>query len=193
MMFEVAEAHRAHPLERVCGDACLVSQDDWGVKCVILDGVGHGPKAHRVASQLLGFMREHVVRDPSKCLQALHCEAAGSEGAVAGVMFIERASGTLSYAALGNTVARVFGRHRRQFISQPGVLGQRMRSLLPQTAQVAPGDVVVLHTDGISGNFDAVTLPELRVASAQSLVATLIEHFSKPYDDAGCIVVKVLP
>lgn len=192
MIFEVGEARRPHPLEQLCGDASMVAQDDWGITCVILDGAGHGAKAHRVAARLERCARSLKARDPATYLQAFHCHARGGDGAVAGVLLIERSSGVTQYAGLGNTTATVFGSRRLQFVSADGLLGQRMRSAPVQSTQLSPGDIAVLHTDGIAAAFEPRELPALLVASAPYLASVILERYAKSYDDAACIVVRVL-
>ena len=193
MTLEVATASRAHPLEPLCGDAAVVVKDDQTLMCVILDGVGHGPKAHQAASRLAALARDIRARDPLVCLDALNEAARGTVGAAGGVLVVQRSSYALSYAGLGNTVARVIGESPQRFVSHDGVLGQRMRSALRGAAQLRAGDVVVMHTDGIASDFDAHCAPALLVSSAGFMARAILKQFAKPYDDAACIVVKVTP
>lgn len=192
MIFDVGAAARPHPHEHVCGDATVVVEEDWGIKCVIVDGAGHGPKAHDVAVRLSDCAQRVPSRDPVECLRRMHDEAVGSVGAVSGVFLIERSSGIAHYAAVGNTAAVLFGRQGVRFISQAGLLGERMRSARVQVARLSPGDIAVLHTDGICTLFEDERWRALHSLNAQPLASSIVAGLSKPYDDAACIVVRVL-
>lgn len=184
---------RTHPLETLCGDATVLVEDDHRLLCAIIDGMGHGPRAHAVASRLALRARTEPRDDPLVCLEALHRAAEGTDGAAGAVLVVHKASKRLAYAGLGNTVARIFGESPRQLVSRDGTLGVRMRSVQRQSARLSVGDVAILHTDGIRSDFDVTTFPALRVASAGYVARALLDQFARQYDDAACIVLKVVP
>ena len=192
MTLEVACAARTHPLEQVCGDATVLVEDDQRMTCVILDGVGHGDKAHQVVRKLTARVRAAASDDPAACLDALHRAAQGTVGAAVGILQIDVRSRSLTYAGLGNTSARVFGGTPRRLVSRDGVLGTNKHSAPVQNLQLSMGDVVVLHTDGVASDFDRTGFPQLLVASAGFLAEAILERSARQYDDAACIVVKVV-
>jgi serine/threonine-protein kinase RsbT len=71
-----------------------------------------------------------------------------------------------------------------------GVLGSAYRTIRPQRLSFDPGDLLVLHTDGLRSLLDLKGLRELPAhAAAESLLAS----HCKSNDDAGCAVALGLP
>jgi hypothetical protein len=50
---------------------------------------------------------------------------------------------------------------------------------------VAPGDVVLLHSDGISSGFD---LGAFRDLEPEEMARRIVEAHKKSFDDATCVV-----
>ncbi|MGI9556585.1 MAG: hypothetical protein ACR2N5_01445, partial [Solirubrobacterales bacterium] len=59
----------------------------------------------------------------------------------------------------------------------------------PQVQRFAlkPGAIVVLHTDGVSHDFQTDLPPDNR-ATAAELAHDIVEQHRRPHDDATCIV-----
>lgn len=192
MKLDVATAQRPHPLEQLCGDAAVAREGETGVACAIIDGVGHGPPAHGVAMDLAACFLAADWSEPEPCLRFLHERARGTVGAAVGIVCLDTGTGALRYAGVGNTTARLVGSSVRHFVSHDGVLGLRMRSTLRQVASVEPGDVVLLHTDGITGELDPAQLPGLCARGAVEAARAIVARFGRPHDDAACVVIRVI-
>jgi anti-sigma regulatory factor (Ser/Thr protein kinase) len=72
----------------------------------------------------------------------------------------------------------------------PGVLGGAFRKIMPQRFDLAVGDLIVVHSDGITSHFDTLRARALDASNAASEV--LAVH-GRSYDDASCVVARVLP
>ena len=53
------------------------------------------------------------------------------------------------------------------------------------------GDVIVMHSDGISSQFDIDDYPQILKHDARTIARNLIEKFAKNEDDAICLVIRV--
>lgn len=166
---------------RACGERILLA---------VVDVLGHGPAAHAVAVTAEALLDETDAIEPESILKLLHDELSGSVGAAAGVAMLQPATGQARYAGVGNTVGRVFGRSERRLSSVDGVLGQRHPSARPVSFTLEPGEVLVMHTDGISSRFEAPGSFMHRTDDTTDIARDLIRRFGKSYDDAACLAAR---
>jgi serine phosphatase RsbU (regulator of sigma subunit) len=176
--------------ERVSGDAVVVRPLEEGLFVAIVDVLGHGPDAHRLALLIDAYLSRHASSDLAGLLTGLHQHVKGSRGAAVGLCAIDRTAGRISYVGAGNTVLRRLGRTDTRLVSHDGVLGQNMRTPQLQTLQLEPGDVILLYTDGVRDRFTSDDYPSIHHHAPKNVVRTIIERFGKDYDDAACIALR---
>jgi hypothetical protein len=141
---------------------------------------------------LVQAVTEAETDDLEELLKLLHERSRGTRGAAAGLAVINRASGRLTFAGLGNIHIRVLGTNKWRGVSRDGILGERMRHFLPQSVALACGDLVVMASDGISESSRSSSLVRGSSLSASELCDRLLEESGKRTDDASCVVVKCL-
>jgi anti-sigma regulatory factor (Ser/Thr protein kinase) len=176
--------------ERVSGDAVVLKQREGSTFAAIIDALGHGPLAHRVALQAVRFLTANWSPDLIATVKALHQALEGTEGAAAGLCLVDFGKGTGRYVGIGNTVVRIFGDQENRLYSTPGTLGHQMRSPREQSFSIQPNDVVVMYTDGIKERFELKDYPQLRFQKAEKVARTIAKKFGKHHDDAGCVVMR---
>jgi serine phosphatase RsbU (regulator of sigma subunit) len=176
--------------EWVSGDAVVIRPLEKGIFAAIVDVLGHGPEAHELALVIDAYLARHGSSDVSSLMTRLHQQVKGSRGAAVGLCAIDAAASRVVYVGTGNTVLRRFGKTDTRLVSQDGVLGQNMRTPLPQTLQLEPGDVIVLYTDGVSDRFTSDDYPGVFHHAPKEVVRTILERFGKDHDDAACIAVR---
>jgi serine phosphatase RsbU (regulator of sigma subunit) len=175
--------------EQLSGDAVVIRPVGHGLFAAIVDVLGHGPEAHELALVIDAFLARHASSDVSGLMTRLHQHLKGTRGAAVGLCAID-ATGRVDYAGVGNTVLRRFGAEETRLVSQGGVLGQNMRTPLPQTLQLESGDVVVLYTDGVSDRFTSDDYPGVMRHAPKEVANNIVQRFGKDYDDAACIAVR---
>ena len=176
--------------ERVSGDTVVVRPLEQGVLVAIVDVLGHGPEAHELTHVIDRYLVNYGTFDVSGLMTRLHKHLKGTRGAAMGLCAIDKATGRLDYAGIGNTTMRCFGKTETRFVSQAGVLGQNMRTPRPQSLQMEPGDIIVLYTDGVSDRFTAADYPGILHHSPQQVATNILQRFGKNHDDAACIAVR---
>ena len=176
--------------ESVGGDAALVYTLDRQTLVVIVDVLGHGPEAHEVVQVIEASLSQHRGVDVVKVMTALHQRLRGTRGAAVGLCVIDPDRRTLHYVGVGNTSIRRFGSTETRLVSQDGVLGQNLRTLRPQSIDLEPGDVIVLHTDGVSDHFSLNDYPGVLRHPPSEIASNIVTRFGKDYDDAACIAVS---
>lgn len=189
-LLEHGSAIRPYPGEQVSGDAVVIRRLEDGLFAAIVDVLGHGPEAHEVALHIDTYLSRHASSDIPGLMTRLHAHLRGTRGAAVGLCAIDPSLDRAVYAGTGNTVLRRFGSNDTRLVSQDGVLGQNMRTPLPQTLRLHPGDLLVLYTDGVKDRFTADDYPGVHHHAPKEVVRTVVERFGKGYDDAACIAVR---
>jgi anti-sigma regulatory factor (Ser/Thr protein kinase) len=171
--------------EDVCGDAVAVRSDGDRTVALVVDGLGHGRQAavQRFAELDLG--------PPVDVLRAVHAAIGHTRGAAAAVVDVDPARGDVRLAGVGNISAFCDdGDSRRSLVSYPGILGGQARTFREVSLPLAPGALVVLHSDGVSEKWDLAGYAGLRRRAPTLVAATLLRDFGLRRDDASALVIR---
>lgn len=187
---EHARVLRPHAREHVSGDAAVVREEGDLLLAAIADVLGHGPEAHAVAVEIEDFLTTHWDDSVLGLMDLLHARLQGSRGAAAGLCLVDSRTGLLRYTGTGNTVIRRFGADETRLLSRPGIVGGNRRSTREEQMTLAPGDVVLLYTDGVKDRFALDDYPQLLHEDADRVARTVVRRFGKAHDDAACIVLR---
>lgn len=187
---DVGVAVRSYPGELVCGDLACVRGGGARLFALLLDATGHGSRANEIVSRVERWFNTVSLTDPAALLTELHALLRGTDGGACGVARLDLHDGRLCYAAVGNVAARLWGSRDLRLVSRDGTIGLRFRPPKLQQVHMSPGDVLILHSDGVGTRFGADELPELYTGAAQSIAVALVERFGKSHDDASCLVVR---
>jgi phosphoserine phosphatase RsbX len=179
--------------EYLSGDAVVIRPLEQGLFVAIVDVLGHGPEAHELTQVIDAYLARYGSADVSGLMTRLHQHLRGTRGAAVGLCAIDAASGRIDYAGIGNTVLRRFGKVETRLVSQDGVLGQNMRTPMPQTLQLDPGDLILLYTDGVSDRFTSNDYPGVLRHAPKEVASNIVQRFGKDHDDAACIAVRYSP
>jgi phosphoserine phosphatase RsbX len=175
---EWAVAGRPMPGEKLSGDVATVQTSNSRCVLAVIDGLGHGVEAAEAA----GLAAEVIERHPAEPLDALllltHEHLATSRGAAATVAIIDGDSGRMDWVGVGNVdglVVRaddVRPRTLGVFLCR-GVLGYRLPPLhVSAPVQLAPGDSIVIATDGVRGDLTDTVRQEVPVErSAEAILS----------------------
>jgi anti-sigma regulatory factor (Ser/Thr protein kinase) len=187
---QVAVASRPAAGATANGDAWLVRDYDGRLLIALVDGLGHGEEAAQVAQKAIAYVEQHHRRSLTEVMQGCHETLQGTRGAVLGLALLDPRAGTFTYAGIGNTGVRVTGQGTVRPISLSGIVGYTMRRVREETFPCAPGDLIVMYTDGISERFDLSALlpqtPDLR-----ALAETIVQNYGRENDDATVIATRI--
>ena len=190
---ERGRAIRPRRGELVSGDAAVLRSLPDGCFAAIIDVLGHGPEAHEVAARVEAYLSRRGGRDVEGLLHRLDARLRGSRGAAAGLCAVDVERGRLVYVGVGNTVVRRFGASEARLVSRDGVIGQRMGTPRLETLDLAPGDTVLLYTDGVRDRFGLDDYRGILYHEAAEVARAIVERFGKPHDDAACIALRYRP
>jgi serine/threonine protein phosphatase PrpC len=194
------------PGQDVCGDGWAVTGTRRMV-CSVVDGLGHGPDAATAARASLDVLRDHAEVAPGRMLELAHQRTRPTRGAAVAFAVLERsevaapghfeqvsasASRNLLFAGVGNIAASVVDGElrRQQLISHNGIVGHNLRKVQQVGARLDAGDLLVMHSDGLSSNWDLASYPGLSARHPALIAAVLYRDFNRGTDDVTILVVR---
>ena len=183
------------PLNRYlseCGDTAKIYQTGELCLLALVDVLGHGAQAREVAVQAEAWLDAHYADELIPLLQGMHARLLGTRGAVAACCRFNRQLGTLECAGIGNITVKVIRDKSESLISRGGVIGYQ--TISPHIVQtlLKPGDVLLMHSDGIKSTVNYATQPDLLVQTAGNMADSILKMYGTKTDDACCIVMKYL-
>jgi|TARA_B110000285_G_C15081036_1_gene593514 phosphoserine phosphatase RsbX len=189
--FDVDYFIAGRALDQLSGDAALVDVTQEQMFVGVIDGAGHGSRAHTVSQTARTFLEENKNKNLPVLMQALHEELRGTRGGVAIIGKLDVTQLQLTYVGAGNITLRKFGIVSKREKMQGGIIGYQLRTPIERVLQLVHGDVIVMHSDGISSQFDIDDYPQILKHDARTIARNLIEKFAKNEDDAICLVIRV--
>jgi len=179
---------RALEGQNVCGDAYFIKAFENKVLITVIDGLGHGPDAAVAANTAVEYIKNNYKKGLTEIIKGCHKEMKRTRGAVIGIALIDLKSSILRYAGIGNIEAIVKSRTMIRPNSQNGILGHNLSEVKEEEFPFNPGDLIILHSDGISKQFDLdLYPPEFFGQYPQTIVERVTAEFGSKSDDL-CIV-----
>jgi serine/threonine protein phosphatase PrpC len=158
-MLEWAVAGSAHPGETTSGDHYLVQDFPGGMLVAVVDGLGHGEEAEHAAQTAVELARQGAELSVPEILQRCHAGLHGTRGVVMTVASLDEASGTMRWTGVGNVEGVVLRPGPRgpvrvdAVLLRGGVVGYQMPPLGVGVFALAPGDALLMATDGLRDDF----------------------------------------
>lgn len=179
------------PGQQVSGDAWLVLEREEGILIAMADGLGSGESAREAAEAAVQCLRQATEWEVSRLLEACHEALIPSRGAALALLLIEPRRAHLACVIVGNVEVRASQSSRIKPIPSNGIVGAHYHPLRPFSCHYTPGELVAVHTDGVSKAFDF----DLAIAQVgpqpQELAHHLVHHFSRPNDDVTMLVAEL--
>jgi negative regulator of sigma-B (phosphoserine phosphatase) len=182
--------------EERSGDLAVFAPYDGGALVAAIDGLGHGGAAADAAEAAAEQFRLHAAAQPETLLRRCHEALRSTRGVVATVAWFELPGGGLTWTGVGNVEGRLVraARARGDSADSPtlfgGVLGWSLPAVRPVRTTLAPGDSVVMATDGIAADFGSSLMPDV---PAPEQARRVLRSHSRGSDDALVVAVRYLP
>lgn len=183
--------HRPKSGRNVSGDAYLIKEEKEVTLICLVDGLGSGEAAAEAAQAAIRCVEISSTLPLSDILAKCHQALRGTRGAVMALLRISFAEGAMTFAGVGNIGIRVRSTAPIKPISRNGIVGYRLPRLQEFTYPYTPGDLFVLHTDGISSRFilnDALWAKKAQ--DVQTLADEIARNFGKDNDDVTVLVAR---
>ena len=184
------------PGEQVCGDEWSARLRDERLVVMVADGLGHGLPAHDAArAACTTFERVHE-RTPAEIVEEIHVALQGTRGAAVAVLAADLERGIAQSCGLGNIAGTILmpgGDARHSLVSLSGTAGHAKPRLQEFQYPFPAGATLVMHSDGISSQWQLDPYPGLRARHPTLIAGVLFRDFGRQRDDATVVVVKDRP
>jgi len=196
---------RAHHTERLGGDQILALQQGDLWLHAIVDGCGHGPKAHAVACGIVAALGERFAQLTASLdqkrqavsgeiwltdlLRTAHEQAGSGRGAI-GLSLIDGRQWKLWFSGIGNTRIVQYKPKGWSGVSRDGQLGDRFPTPLVQCFPLENDDTVVQFSDGLRESQVRSLRKKIGPAPSPAAIADdLLQHGSSG-DDVSVLVMQ---
>jgi hypothetical protein len=190
---EWAVAAQAHPGQDVSGDRHVILETPGNAVAIVIDGLGHGPRAAAAADAAAAALDGHGTEGVAALLRLCHRALRGTRGAVMSLASFDVQAGAMTWLGVGNVMGFLLyaepeeGRVREVLLVRGGVVGYNLPTLRPVVVPIRPGDTLILATDGVRSSFSTgldATGPPQKVADR-----ILLQH-GRRTDDALVLVAR---
>lgn len=171
--------------EIASGDAVVIRSEPGVTLVAVIDVLGHGHEAGKVAALATRFLERAELTRALTLVQGLHHELRGTRGAA--VMLCVLRGVELDACGVGNVEARVVGT-RCPVVSAPGIVGSRVDRFRESVGRLHRSDRLLCWSDGISTRLEPDSVRHLRPADACAHIMTL---HRRRYDDATVVVADI--
>ncbi len=190
---QVGIARRSLLNDQYCGDQSGYWRHDGFTYACVIDGTGHGHEAEKVATTALDYVGEHLELTPQDIFNGCDRALSGTRGAVMCLAMVDNRTGVLTFAGVGDASGKIFRSHRMTSLPLPmqdGVLGRGARTIRLHTEPLDEGDVVVVHTDGVTKRIDLTGYDDDVFGDAQALAEQILADFGRKTDDGAVLVMR---
>jgi hypothetical protein len=192
-LLECGVAGLALPGQAVSGDRHLVQPFPNGVLVAAVDGVGHGEEAANAAAVAIATLESHADEAVLPLLLRCHEALRATRGAALTVASFNTLDGTMTWVGVGSVQGMLLRADRQAepacelILLQGGIVGLQLPPLHSFVVHVAPGDTLLMATDGIRSGFGE----GLRLAdSPQRIADRILARDAKGTDDALVLVAR---
>jgi serine phosphatase RsbU (regulator of sigma subunit) len=185
--FAIGAATRPITAGDDCGD--VAAWWEWGGKLFLClaDGLGHGEYARVAALAAAASARQHQSAALPAILERCDQDLRATRGVAMGLAILDPIARGISFCGVGNIRALLTGRQERRFTCGYGIVGAGFKNLLVETLPFAPGDTLVMASDGILEHF-VVSADLLGAArSPRHLADAILEHWAIATDDVAVL------
>jgi negative regulator of sigma-B (phosphoserine phosphatase) len=178
------------------GDLAVFAPYDGGALVAVIDGLGHGAAAADAAEAAAAVLGERPDDPPELLLKRCHDALRSTRGVVATLAWFDLATSGLAWTGIGNVEGRLVRADRGEGDSNDsptlfgGVLGWSLPAVRVVRTRLAPGDCVVMATDGVAADFGSSLAPG--VPADEQAKRVLASH-ARGSDDALVVAVRYLP
>jgi phosphoserine phosphatase RsbX len=195
LVIEWAVASRALAGQSVSGDLHAVVPTASGAVVAAVDGLGHGSEAAwaaQIAAETLTTWADEPVADiVLRCHEALR----RTRGVAISIASFDAGQSTMTWIGIGNVDGALLRAWpsaqpaREALLLRGGVVGYSLPQRRTATLPVAPGDTLILATDGVASRFRHGLMP---ASPVQDLATDILVRHGRDLDDALVLVVRYI-
>ena len=178
--------------EFVSGDAWHVQHRTDGARLVVVDGLGHGPEAHKAARHAVDAAAAES-GGPAAVVEACHGALRSTRGAALAVADVDLDRRRVRFAGVGNVTGVVIGSRRQNMVSVNGTAGQGTLRAREFEYTWEPGGLLVMASDGLGTRWALEDYPGLARRHPALVAAVLYRDHTRGRDDVTVLAVRERP
>ncbi len=188
---EFGIVHRPKSGRNVSGDAYLIKEEEEATLICLVDGLGSGEAAAEAAQAAIRCVEADNTLSLSDMMAECHQALRGTRGAVMALLRVSFTESAIAFVGVGNIGIHIRSTAPIKPISRNGIVGYRLPRLQEFTYPYTPGDLFVLHSDGISSRFTLDgALWTKEAQDVQTLANAIACNFGKANDDVTVLVAR---
>ncbi|MFD1587533.1 ATP-binding protein [Halorientalis brevis] len=175
------------------GDSFIIKRWNDTALVGVIDGLGHGPKAHDAAIAAKGYVERHYDRSMESIFTGTERACRGTRGVVMALARFDWAAESVTFASVGNINCKVDGPADLSIVPRRGVLGSNGPDPVVTTSSWTPDSRMVLFSDGMVSHWDWAEYDALFQEPATVTARKLLAQLGKDHDDATVVVATAGP
>jgi anti-sigma regulatory factor (Ser/Thr protein kinase) len=188
--WQVGVATRPCHLAAANGDAFVIRECDDRLLVGVIDGLGHGEPAQHAALAAQAYVQSNYDLPLDQLFWGASSACRGTRGVVMALARFESPTAMTS-ANRGNIEMRAWtGAKRLDITVQRGFLGAQEDNVHVQQHRWHPDWMLVVHSDGVRGQWQWSDFPGLEHGPPQTAANQLLRRLAKQDDDATVLAVK---
>jgi anti-sigma regulatory factor (Ser/Thr protein kinase) len=193
--FEFSGVNVALEGETLCGDSWeVLPLPDARLRVLVADGLGHGPFAAEASREAISVLRSHEKAGLAETVDLINRALGKTRGAAAAAVDILPLQQQVTVSGVGNISIRVHGpEFSKSLISDNGTLGVNARKAREYTQPFPAGSLLIMHSDGLTANWNLNDFPGLARRSAGLIAGVLYRDFKRGRDDSTVVVARYRP
>ena len=178
--------------ETVSGDSWAMRETADVFRVMLADGLGHGHYAAEASQEAVAVFLKHSERSPSEVLKFMDAALGKTRGAAAAVVEVHPAKSCVTVAGAGNISVRILDEDgkSRQVASLNGTVGTQLPKVQEFTAPWNQHSLLIMHSDGLTGHWDAAAYPGLLQRHPATISGVLYRDYARGRDDATVLTVS---
>jgi anti-sigma regulatory factor (Ser/Thr protein kinase)/serine/threonine protein phosphatase PrpC len=173
------------------GDSFLIKQWDGHALVGVIDGLGHGPLAHRASQTARQYIEQHYDQPLDRLFQGVGRACRATRGVVMALAAFDGSQRRFRVASIGNIEMRLIGSSEAfRPVVRRGIVGFNAPDpVCTEHAWDAKG-LLILHSDGVAAHWDWNDFKDLAAEAPGAIAQKLLRDLAKPDDDATVIVAR---
>lgn len=182
------------PGETACGDRWCYHERVEGIVVAGIDGLGHGLGAEQASTEACRIFEAEKHRPITRIMQILHEGMRPTRGAAVTLLEVDWDAGRVTSVGVGNVAAALItGNETKRIATDNGIVGHVMSRPRELTHGCQPDTVLVLHSDGLTSNWQVDRYPGLMQHHAALIAGVLYRDCKRGRDDSLVVVIRRTP
>ena len=191
--FQIGTVNLPAPHEIACGDTWRVSENESGLSLMVVDGLGHGPEAAKVAAEAARQFDREPFTALTTLYDHLHDRLRTTRGGAIAIAQIDSNNSRMKYMGVGN-ISGAIRSHAvaecRGLFTHNGTVGMQMSKKQEFEYPFPEFATLIMHSDGLQSRWNLEKYPGLISRHPAIISAVLYRDFYRGRDDVTVVVLR---